>query len=130
MRGVCIIPARGGSERLPRKNIVDFLGRPILEYTVEAAKTSGIFTRVVVSTEDREIAEVARHAGAEVHERSNALATDSARVVDVCISLLDDEARSGRAWDFFGCLLATAPMRTADDVRRAYALIEPGVCQF
>jgi CMP-N-acetylneuraminic acid synthetase len=130
MRGVCLIPARGGSKRLPRKNIAEFLGRPILAHTIDAAQASGIFSRVVVSTEDAEIASVARDAGAEIHERSTTLATDAARLVDVCIAFLDDEMRAGRDWDFFGCLLATAPMRAADDIRGAHALIEPGVCDF
>jgi N-acylneuraminate cytidylyltransferase len=130
MRGVCIIPARGGSKRLPRKNIADFLGRPILAHTVEAARDSGVFSRVVVSTEDQEIGEVAQRAGAEVHERVSALATDTARLTDVCMEFLAEEENAGRAWDFFGCLLATAPMRAADDVRRAHALLEPGVCDF
>lgn len=130
MRGVCIIPARGGSRRLPRKNIADFLGRPILAHTVDAARESGIFTRIVVSTEDAEIAEAAHRAGAEVHERVSALATDTARVVDVCMEFLAEEEGLGRTWDFFGCLLATAPMRTAEDVRRAHAFLEPGVCDF
>jgi pseudaminic acid cytidylyltransferase len=130
MQGVCIIPARGGSKRLPRKNIADFLGKPILAHTVEAARDSAVFSRIVVSTEDEEIAEVARRAGAQVHDRTNALASDTARLIDVCIDFLAKEERAGRAWDFFGCLLATAPMRTADDIRRAHALIEPGVCDF
>ena len=130
MRGVCIIPARGGSKRLPRKNIADFLGRPILTHTVDAARESGVFERVVVSTEDPEIGDVARAAGAEIHERTHGLAGDTARLVDVCLAFLDDEERAGRRWDYFACLLATAPMRNADDVKRARALIEPGVCDF
>lgn len=130
MRGVCIIPARGGSKRLPRKNIAEFLGRPILAHTVDAAQASGLFSRVVVSTEDAEIAAAAREGGAEVHERSDTLATDTARLVDVCIGFLDEEIRAGRDWDFFACLLATAPMRSADDIRRAHALIEPGISEF
>lgn len=130
MRGVCIIPARGGSKRLPRKNIADFLGRPILAHTVDAALTSRVFSRVVVSTEDAEIAEVARGAGAELHARADTLATDSARLVDVCLTFLDEERRAGRDFDFFACLLATAPMRTAEDVKHAHALIEPGRCDF
>lgn len=130
MRGVCVIPARGGSKRLPRKNIAEFLGLPIIAHTVEAARASGVFSRVVASTEDAEIAKVARAAGAEIHERPATLSTDSARLVDVCTAFLADEEAAGRQWDFFGCLLATAPMRSADDVRRAYALLQPGVCDF
>ena len=69
MRGVCIIPARGGSKRLPRKNIAEFLGRPILAHTVDAARASGVFERVVVSTEDAEIEAVARSAQCNLHLR-------------------------------------------------------------
>ena len=130
MRGVCIIPARGGSKRLPRKNIADFLGRPILAHSVEAARTSGVFSRIVVSTEDEEIGRVSLEAGAEIHPRSPALASDTSPLVDVCIGFLDDESRAGREWDFFACLLATAPMRTAEDIRRSHALLEAGVCNF
>ena len=130
MRGVCIIPARGGSKRLPRKNIADFLGRPILTHSVEAARDSGVFDRVVVSTEDPEIAEIAERGGAQTHERGDHLAGDTARLVDVCLAFLDDEERAGRHWDFFACLLATAPMRNADDVKRTRALLEPGMCDF
>ena len=130
MRGVCVIPARGGSKRLPRKNVAEFLGRPILSHTVEAALASSVFSRVVVSTEDAEITEVARQAGAEIHGRPDTLATDSARLVDVCLTFLDDEAQAGRSYEFFACLLATAPMRTADDVKRTRALVEPGICDF
>lgn len=130
MRGVCIIPARGGSKRLPRKNIAEFLGRPILAHSVDAARASGVFERVVVSTEDAEIEAVARKAGADVHERATKLASDTARLTDVCMEFLDEEDAAGRKWDFFACLLATAPMRSADDVKRTRALIEPGMCDF
>ena len=58
MRAVCVIPARGGSKRLPRKNVIEFLGRPIIAYSIDAAAESGVFSRVVVSTEDEEIAEI------------------------------------------------------------------------
>ena len=130
MPGVCIIPARGGSKRLPRKNVADFLGRPILAYSIDAALQSRVFSRVVVSTEDEEIAETARRAGAETHERRRDLAGDTASLVDVCTEFLNEEEEAGRAWEFFGCLLATAPMRNADDVRRAHALLAPGICDF
>ena len=130
MQAVCVIPARGGSKRLPRKNIVEFLGRPIIAYSIDAARDSGVFSRIAVSTEDTEIADVARHAGADVHARASTLASDTARLVDVCLGFLADEDEAGRRWDVLGCLLATAPMRNAEDVRRTRALIEPGACDF
>ena len=130
MRAVCVIPARGGSKRLPRKNVIEFLGRPIIAYSIDAAAESGVFSRVVVSTEDEEIAEIARHAGAEVHVRASTLASDTARLTDVCLGFLADQESAGRQWDVLGCLLATAPMRNAEDVRRTRALLEPDVCDF
>ncbi len=130
MKAVAIIPARGGSKRVPRKNVLDFLGRPIIAYTIEAARASGCFERVVVSTEDEEIAIVSERFGACVHGRPAALATDSARVVEVCLNFLDSEAEAGRDWDVMGCLYATAPLRNAEDIRATVALLEPARCAF
>jgi pseudaminic acid cytidylyltransferase len=130
MAAVAIIPARGGSQRLPRKNIADFLGRPMLAYTVDAAIESGCFTRVVVSTEDDEIAEVASRTGAVVDRRSPELATHQVGLVDVCLDFLVREEREGRQWQYLACLYATAPMRNAQDIRNTMALLEPGRCGF
>jgi pseudaminic acid cytidylyltransferase len=127
---VAIIPARGGSQRLPRKNIADFLGRPMLAYTVDAAIESGCFARVVVSTEDDEIAEAAQRTGAVVDRRRPELATHQAGLVDVCLDFLEREEREGRQWQNLACLYATAPMRNAQDIRDTMALLEPGRCGF
>ena len=94
-RRLAIIPARGGSKRLPRKNILPFLGRPIIAHTIEAATESGCFTRILVSTEDAEIADAARAAGAEIHQRDPSLATDAATLTDVCLDILASEERAG-----------------------------------
>jgi pseudaminic acid cytidylyltransferase len=123
---IAIIPARGGSKRLPRKNIADFHGKPVIAYTIEAARDCGCFDRVVVSTEDAEIAAVASSFGAEIVRRSERLATDEARVTDVCLDLLATEEEQGRAWSLMSCLYATAPMRDASDIRQTVALLEPG----
>lgn len=130
MGAIAIIPARGGSKRLPRKNIAPFLGRPIIAHTIEAALGSQCFERVVVSTEDEEIAVMAEQAGAFVAWRPNKLATDEATVVEVCIDLLDSEASAGRQWDVMGCLYATSPLRNADDIRATMNLLERGACAF
>jgi pseudaminic acid cytidylyltransferase len=127
---VAIIPARGGSQRLPRKNIADFLGRPMLAYTVDAAIESGCFARVVVSTEDDEIAEAAQRAGAVVDRRRPELATHQIGLVDVCLDFLEREEREGRPWQSLACLYATAPMRNAQDIRDTVALLEPSRCGF
>lgn len=130
MSAVAVIPARGNSKRLPRKNIIDFLGRPIIAYTIDAAFESGCFERVVVSTEDDEIAAVAESCNAYVDRRTPALATDAAMILHVCLDFLDREEIAGRRWKTMACLLATAPMRTGEDIRRTMALIEPGQCGF
>jgi CMP-N-acetylneuraminic acid synthetase len=130
MRKVAIIPARGSSKRLPRKNIIDFRGRPIIAYTIEAAIDSRLFERVVVSTEDEEIADVSRRFGASVSERPKKLARDSARVVEVCLDLLGREEKEGRSYSVFCCLYPTAPLRSAEDIKKTVKLIKPGVCDF
>lgn len=130
MRTLAVIPARGGSRRLPRKNVAEFCGRPIIAWTVEAALAADRFERVVVSTEDDEIAREARAAGAEISDRSPALASDTARVVDVCLDLLAQEERADRSYDALCCLYPTAPLRRAEDIAGVLDLLEPGVCDF
>ena len=127
---ICIIPARGGSKRLPRKNVIDFLGKPIIAYTIEAALQTSIFERIVVSTEDVEIAEVALRFGAQVSKRPVSLATDASTVVEVCSDLLEREKMEGRIYDVLCCLYATAPLRNAEDIVATLKLIEPGLCNF
>jgi pseudaminic acid cytidylyltransferase len=133
---LCIIPARGGSKRLPRKNIFDFLGKPMIAYSIDAAIGAKVFDRIVVSTEDAEIADIARSFGADVELRDPNLATDRARVVDVCLDLLDREAAAGRAFPQFACLYPAAPLRNADDVRTTVEMLSapdsdgPDACHF
>ena len=130
MTAVAIIPARGGSRRLPRKNLLAFLGRPIMAHTIAAALETRAFARVIVSTEDREIAAVAIEAGAEVHEREASLASDAARVVDVCLAVLESEERAGRVHDVFACLFATSPLRRAEDIQAVLAPVLSGATDF
>ena len=130
MRRIALIPARGGSKRLPRKNIVDFRGRPIIAYTIEAARECGLFAHMVVSTEDDEIADVARRFGAEVHDRPPKLASDTSGVVDVCLDVLARNEETGNAYDVMCCLYPTAPLRTADDITATVRLVRPGECDF
>ena len=126
MKAIALIPARGGSKRLPRKNVIGFLGRPIIAYTIEAAFQSGCFDRVVVSTDDEEISDAAKAAGADVVIRPSALASDEASVVETCLDFL--ETKTG--YDVLCCLYATAPLRNADDIRHVVSLIDPGRCDF
>lgn len=129
-RHLAVIPARGGSKRLPRKNIIPFLGKPIIAHTIEAAQQSGVFDRVLVSTEDREIAEVASRNGGEVDMRPGALATDAATVTQVCLELLDRLERTGEIYSTLTVLYATAPLRNADDIRATHRLLAEGKCNF
>lgn len=130
MRRLAIIPARGGSKRLPRKNVVDFLGKPIIAHTIEAAFGCGLFDEVLVSTEDPEVDAVARRFGVRTSARPQALATDYAQVKDVCMHVLDDERKSGREYEVFCCLYATAPLRNAADIAATVRLLQPGSCDF
>jgi N-acylneuraminate cytidylyltransferase len=102
----------------------------MIAHTIEQAFRADCFDRVVVSTEDEEIATVARAAGADIHIREAGLATDAARVVDVCIAVLDSEALAGKSHQVFACLYATAPLRRAEDIRAVMALIDRGGAAF
>lgn len=125
MAAVAIITARGGSKRIPRKNIKEFCGRPIIEYSIEAALRSGLFEEVMVSTEDPEIAEVAVKAGAKVpFMRSAQSAGDYASTDDVLMEVLESYREQGREFDAFCCLYPTAPFVTADKLREAMKLLE------
>ena len=111
---IAIITARGGSKRIPRKNIRDFCGRPIITYSIEAALQSGLFDEVMVSTEDEEIARIAREAGAQVpFMRSSASAGDYASTDDVIMEV-----------ETFCCLYPTAPFVTAQKLQDAMGLLE------
>lgn len=118
---LCVIPARGGSRRLPRKNVLELAGRPMLGWMVEAAVRSGIFTEVVVSTEDHEIAGIAAGLGAAVHQRPLGLADDLASSTDVCLDVADAIAGDHEA---LVCLQPTSPLTEADDVRAAWTTFE------
>lgn len=127
MSSIAIIPARGGSKRIPRKNIKDFLGKPIIAYSIEAALQSGIFDEVMVSTDDKEIADVARRYGASVpFMRSSHTASDFATTADVISEVLDSYASHGKEFDTVCCLYATAPFITIDRLRKAASIIAAG----
>lgn len=115
MNAVAIITARGGSKRIPRKNVKEFLGKPILLYSIEAALNSGIFEEVMVSTEDEEIAELARKAGAVVpFMRGDENANDYATTTDVLLEVLAEYEKRGRHFEYGCCIYPTAPFVTAE----------------
>lgn len=117
-----IVPARGGSKRLPRKNVLELAGRPILDYTLEAAMDSQVTTRVILSTDDDEIASIGESAGVEIHWRTPDLCTDAARMQHVCRAVVDDQFEQGKDLEGFCCLVPTAPLRLAEDIRGAWSL--------
>ncbi|HEY9548027.1 MAG TPA: acylneuraminate cytidylyltransferase family protein [Kiloniellaceae bacterium] len=123
-----LIPAKGGSTRLTKKNIRQLGDRSLLAWTAEAARTSGVIDRLVVSTEDEEVAAAARAIGLEVpFMRPQALARDPAGVVQVALHALETLEAAGERYDTLVTLLPTCPLRNADDIRGAYALfIERG----
>lgn len=122
MANVAIITARGGSKRIPRKNIKEFCGKPILVYSVEAAVQSRLFDEVMVSTDDDEIAEVARKYGAEVpFYRSAETSNDYATTADVLKEVLEEYQRRGRSFEWMCCIYPTAPFVTAEKLKTSFA---------
>jgi N-acylneuraminate cytidylyltransferase len=120
-RVVALIPARGGSKRVPGKNIRDLRGHPLLAYTIAPALQSGVFDAVVVSTDSEEIAAVARHYGAEVpFLRPAALSGDTSPDIEFVEFTLKALADQGRRYDCFALLRPTSPFRTPDTIRRAW----------
>lgn len=117
---LAIITARGGSKRIPKKNIKPFAGKPIIHYAIEAALNSGIFDEVMVSTDSEEIAEVARQGGASVpFMRSEKTANDFATTRDVLLEVIDCYAKMGKHFDSICCIYPTNPFITADKLKRA-----------
>lgn len=120
MKTIAIITARGGSKRIPRKNIREFCGKPILAYSIESALQSGMFDTVMVSTDDEEIAEIARRYGAEVpFYRSEATANDYATTNDVLLEVLEEYGKRGEHFELACCVYPTAPFVTAGKLKNA-----------
>lgn len=119
---LCVIPARGGSKRIPRKNIRDFCGKPIIAWSIEAAIKSKCFDRIIVSTDDEEIADIALQYGAEVpFRRSSKSADDYAPIIEVITETLDIlKQQNGMDPTYICCIFATAPFVTAERISAAY----------
>lgn len=121
---LCLIPARGGSKRIPRKNIRPFHGRPAIEYPIDAAFKAGCFDEVMVSTDDAEIAEVARRAGATVpFLRSTAASSDTATMADVVFDVLGRYAEAGRHFQIVCSLYPIAVLVTARRLLEGYRML-------
>jgi N-acylneuraminate cytidylyltransferase len=122
---IAIIPARGGSKRIPRKNIKDFLGKPIIAYSIEAALESKLFEEVMVSTDDEEIAQIARKYGANVpFLRSQENSNDFATTVDVLIEVIEDYKNLNKSFEVGCCIYPTAPYISAETLQKAFDLLQ------
>ncbi len=121
MANIAIIPARGGSKRIPRKNIKDFLGKPIIAYSIEAALNSKLFEEVMVSTDDVEIAEIAKQYGAKVpFIRSEKNSNDFAATVDVLFEVINQYKILDKNFINACCIYPTAPFVTSDILNKGY----------
>lgn len=128
---IAIVPARGGSKRIPRKNIKPFRGKPMIQWSIEAALASGCFEQVIVSTDDDEIAEVARMSGAVVpFRRPEELADDHTTARAVVEHAISWCRAAGRALDHACCLYPTAPFVTPDDLRQGRDALTAGDLAF
>ena len=128
---VAIIPARGGSKRIPRKNIRIFHNKPIIARSIEAAVDSGCFERVIVSTDDKEIAAVANHYGAETpYSRHHDLADDLTPVTPVIVSVLENLIQDGFRPDAVCCIFATAPFIDPIDLEKSGDLLHSTGAEF
>lgn len=124
-RCICIIPARGGSKRIPGKNLKPFLGKPIIAYSIEVALKSGLFSEVIVSTEDRKIAEFSKTIGASVpFTRSKENSDDYATLADVVDEVKESYQRINlNRPEYLCCLLPTAPFVTEESLKGALDIL-------
>ncbi len=125
MKNIAIITARGGSKRIPKKNIKEFCGKPIIAYSIEAALSSGIFDEVMVSTDSQEIADIAIQYGAKVpFLRSEATSNDFATTRDVLVEVIEEYKKRDMSFNFMCCIYPTAPFVTAEKLKNAVEKME------
>ena len=124
-KSIAIIPARGGSKRVPRKNIIDFFGKPLIAYTIEAALQSNLFDKVMVSTDDKEIASIAKKYGAAVPFLRDEHADDHSNVSDVIVHTLNRlEKELKESYQVVCMLMPNCPIRSAEDIQEHYDLFQ------
>ncbi|WP_284620133.1 pseudaminic acid cytidylyltransferase [Aquabacterium humicola] len=128
---LAVIPARGGSKRIPRKNIRAFAGRPMIGYAIAAAREAAVFDRIVVSTDDAQIAAIAREQGAEVpFQRPPELSDDTAGTMPVIQHAIAALAAEGWQADAVCCIYPAVPLLQARALRDALALLDQGGCDY
>ena len=129
-RVIAVIPARGGSKSVPGKNIRPLAGKPLIAWSIEVARQVSEIDRIIVSTDDAQIASIGRLHGAEVYPRPPHLATDEALVIDALKHLLQTLEAEGESPEWVILLEPTCPLRTANDVRRLPQTHLPGRLRF
>lgn len=125
MKCLCIIPARGGSKRIPHKNIAEFKGAPIISYSIKTVQKSGIADKIMVSTDDEAIAKVAEQYGAKVpFFRDPATSNDHAGVAEVLVEVVEEYKKRGMEFDYVLCVYATNPLLKHENLVKAMHLLE------
>ncbi|MDA3807206.1 MAG: pseudaminic acid cytidylyltransferase [Thiomicrorhabdus sp.] len=128
---IAVIPARGGSKRIPRKNIKEFCGKPMIAWSIEAAQKSNCFERIIVSTDDNEIADIAQNYDAEVpFMRPESLANDYAGTIPVIRHAVEWLVNHGEKPENVCCLYATAPFVCSQDLRRGLEILQAQECDY
>lgn len=128
---LAVIPARGGSKRIPRKNIKSFCGKPMIAWSIEAAQESACFDRIIVSTDDVEIADIARDCGAEVpFMRPAELSDDHTGTIPVIAHAIKQQQQREEAPTAVCCIYATAPFVRAEDLRHGLEVLEQNACDY
>ena len=118
MANVCIIPARGGSKRIPKKNIKNFFGKPLIAYSIEVAKEGNLFDDIYVSTDSDDIAKVAKTYGAKIHKRPKELADDFTGTGKVVEYVLSELKKEGKEYEFCCTIYATAPLLQVEYLKK------------
>ncbi|MFC1484956.1 pseudaminic acid cytidylyltransferase, partial [bacterium] len=118
---VAIIPARLNSKRIPKKNIKKFYGKPIVQYSIESALNTNIFSEIMVSTDSEEIADFSIECGASVpFLRTSRTSDDYASLIDVILEVIENYKNNGREFEYFCCILATAPFISPSNIKKAF----------
>ena len=128
---IAVIPARGGSKRIPRKNIKEFFGKPMIAWSIDAAISSNLFDKVVVSTDDQDIAEIAKNLGAEIpFIRPDNIADDFATTTDVIAHATQWMLEEGYPLKAVCCIYATAPFISIEDLKKSYEIFNSGAWEY
>lgn len=129
MNILAIIPARGGSKGIPRKNIKKIAGKPLIAYTIDSASNSKYVNKIIVSTEDQEIAEISKEYGSEIINRPKELANDNSPTIDAILHAIDSLEEKDYFIDIVILLQPTSPMRTEEDLDEAIELFMKNDCE-